>query len=750
MKKLLSLILITGVLLSCLAPLSAAAMLEEPVSLSVSDRKIDEPTPEMMEEMIKCVRPLITVPEDYKNFNWDFRSGSSYSSPSWYFSWSGEEGEISVECDTEGRIFAYYIYDYKSQRKTLLPDVSPEALLPIAKEFIAKTAPHLSSLDLRLEDTSTGSIFYSHTYTYRFVRYENDIPVPQNTVSVSVNYISKNVTSFSANITSGVEFSKRENLLGEEKAKEILSSVQDMALSYRLKTEYDDEGNLTSRKAYLVYTPTLSYVSVDAESGKVYTERNTWQEVPSKNMATGGVMMDSAAKEESAESMDRDSGYQLSEEELAQLEVLESLISKDEAAKVIFEDEDLYIPENAYLSEARLTKRNYGVRPLGADGEENEKYTWNLYFLTPGESYLGMNAVVDAHDGTLISYNADLPYVYHYKEYDIEIPSLKISDDEAIKKASEFIKKHQPEKFEFISYSDTNAYAPMKYIENDDGTSKAIYRASRINFVRQNENIDFTYNNFRIGVDYASGKITSYSYTWYDDIEFESPKDAIDKKDALMALYGDNGFGANYEINRNYTYIDGVRDSVNYETVARAVYSLYSPVTTTVRALDGVLCDYNGNETVPDAFTGKYTDIENHWAKETIEKFTWIGYGPDGDLFRPDESISGGDFISLCETVRIYGDSEEILKAESLLRMDAVKLIIDYLGYGKIARLENVFITDFADNSDFENDDIGYAAIARGFGLIEGDGENFRPYDTLSRAEALTIIENTIEFGLID
>ncbi|MBQ8758665.1 MAG: amidohydrolase family protein, partial [Clostridia bacterium] len=63
-----------------------------------------------------------------------------------------------------------------------------------------------------------------------------------------------------------------------------------MALSYRLKTEYDDEGNLTSRKAYLVYTPTLSYVSVDAESGKVYTERNTWQEVPSKNMATGGVM----------------------------------------------------------------------------------------------------------------------------------------------------------------------------------------------------------------------------------------------------------------------------------------------------------------------------------------------------------------------------------------------------------------------------------------------------------------------------
>ncbi|MBR2021256.1 MAG: S-layer homology domain-containing protein, partial [Clostridia bacterium] len=175
-----------------------------------------------------------------------------------------------------------------------------------------------------------------------------------------------------------------------------------------------------------------------------------------------------------------------------------------------------------------------------------------------------------------------------------------------------------------------------------------------------------------------------------------------------------------------------------------------APDTTTVRALGGYLCNYNGDELVPDAFTGKYSDIENHWAKETIEKFAWIGYGPDGDKFNPNEKITGEDFISLCETLRIYGDSAEIIKKESLLRMDAVKLIIDYLGYGKIASLKNVFITDFADNSDFKNEDIGYAAIARGFGLIEGDGENFRPYDTLTRAEALTIAENTIELGLID
>ena len=35
-------------------------------------------------------------------------------------------------------------------------------------------------------------------------------------------------------------------------------------------------------------------------------------------------------------------------------------------------------------------------------------------------------------------------------------------------------------------------------------------------------------------------------------------------------------------------------------------------------------------------------------------------------------------------------------------------------------------------------------------GIVSGDGENFRPYDTLTRAEALTIIENVIDLGILN
>ena len=759
MKKLLSVVLAAGMLVSSTASaMTATLAVEKPVEEIEVVKTINEPTPEMMEQMIKKVRPLIDVPEEYTEFGWDFRGANNYSDASWNFYWNDPEinGEISVSCDLEGRIISYNEYNYNSSgRKALLPKVSPEELLPVATTFMEKTAPYLENMDLRLREVQYPAVFYNHVYTYAFERYENDIPVPENTVYIQVNHVTGKVESFSASMTLDIDFTAPENKIGDEKAKEILSDVQKMNLSYRLKNEYDEEGKLVDRYAYLIYTPSLSYVSVDAATGKIYTERNTWTAV--RNSASGSlssnkVMMDSMAKEESAEA---EGGYQLSEKELEQLAVLESLISKDEATKVILSDKDLYIHDNAYLEDARLSKRYHEPRPLkylaeGEEAEKEEKYVWNLYFSTPGEMYLGMNATVDAHDGTLLSYSADLPYVYHYEEYDIKEPEIKFTREQAVNIASEFLKKHQSEKFREVRVSSESEYAPFKYVENDNGTTSAIYRAGNINFVRVNEGIDFTYNSFNMGVDRASGKITRYSYSWYDDITFESPKDAIAEKDALMALYENNGFGINYEVNRDYTYVEGKYNTANAKIYTRSVYSLYIPVTTTVRALDGKLINYSGEEITPEDKSFEYTDIENHWARETIKRFTWIGYGPEGDKFRPNDAITGEEFVQLCESVRIYGDSEEVMKLENITRMDAVKLIIDDLGYGKIANLKNVFITDFADNSDFKAEDIGYAAIARGFGLIEGDGENFRPYDTLTRAEALTLLENVIDLEVLE
>ena len=45
-------------------------------------------------------------------------------------------------------------------------------------------------------------------------------------------------------------------------------------------------------------------------------------------------------------------------------------------------------------------------------------------------------------------------------------------------------------------------------------------------------------------------------------------------------------------------------------------------------------------------------------------------------------------------------------------------------------------------------EDVGSIAIARGFGIVNGDGENFKPYDALTRAQALQLCLNVLSSEL--
>ena len=729
---------------------------------------INEPTPEMMEAMIKKVRPLIDVPEEFENFSWDFSAGSYYSRPSWRFYWTDNTtGEVSVRCDNDGNITSYRYSDFLSEYKALLPDKSPDELLSTATDFIKKTVPYTAKSELVLDSTHNASL-YNHNYTYNFVRHENGIPVPDNTITVEVDHKTGRVMYLDCTYATGIGFAKGNKAITEDEAKKILSENQSMVLSYRLKTEYDDEGKLLSRKAYLIYTPEKGYISVDAQTGKVYLERNTWNTVTSG--AAGGssankfMSMDTAVEESTA--ADEDGGYRLSEQELAQLEVLKNLISKDEAIKSVTENEYLYINPDATAVSARLDKLYREVRPLGSESEEDngDKYAWSISFSVPYDeekySYSGMHASVDAQTGELISFSADTPDHYYYTENKLPVPEIAVSDEEAIETASNFIKLMQPEKAEKVRYSDSWQYNAIKYIESDIGNRTPVYGIKNLNFVRVNEGVDFTYNNFSVAVDLITGKITSYNYNWYEDVEFESPKDAISAEYALMSLYSYEGFGLNYEINSNFTYNKYLADEkrgeyIDYDslyetsTYSRLVYSAYDLGTTTIRALDGKMINYSGEEYQENGGYS-YNDIDSHWAKDTILRFSYAGIGFEEESFRPDEKITAKELYDLYSTCRLYGRDELDDTAESITRMDAVKYIISSLGYAKIACLENVFITNFADNLSLKSEDIGFAAIAKGFGLIEGDGASFRPYDTLTRAEALTLCENVITLEMLE
>lgn len=756
MKKLLSLILCVAMILTTLV-------------LPIGASKTNEPTTEELEAIIKTVRPKIDVPQEYTEFSWHYSSGSYYSRAQWNLSWNSNDynGHVSISCDSDGNIKSYDYYNPDFDRTQTLPEKAPEEFLANVEAFIKKTAPYTDG-KLVLSGTRVNSL-RNHCYIYTFERNENGIVVPDNTASLTLDYTDGTIRSFSCNFDTDTSFEKKESIITEQKAKEILGTKQKMVLSYKLKTEWDNEtGLIKARKAFLVYSPELSYVSVDAVTGEIYTERNTWNVVTEKfdTMAGGSVNNSAMQDMVTEESKDAEADYRLTESELAQLEVLEGLISRDEAIKSVISNDALYINEKATATDARLEKnRVYGQKT------QEQEYVWSISFTNPSDEDYGfydvMYATVNAKTGELMSFSAELPNYYYYKDTKTEIPELKYSKEQAQTFAEEFLKIESADKFDLVRLSDAPGYAvPINYLEKatdieGEFMTEPVYRSATFRFVRVNEGVDFIYNSIFAQVDLVTGKITSFSENWYDDVEFESPSDAICPEEALMNLYACDGFGLNYEINSNYTYNKYLADEKKGEyidygelyqqaTFSRLVYSCYAPATTLIGALSGKQVDYSGEEYVEEASL-TYSDISGHWAQELIERFAYANIGFAGGKFLPDSEITAEQFTSLLSKCAIYGYSDSLEStSESLTRAEAVKYIINYLGYEKVASLENVFITDFADNTNLKKEDVGYIAIARGFKLIEGDGSSFRPYDKLTRAEALVLCYRVLTSKIAD
>ncbi len=759
MKRLLSVILMLAMLLT-LVPLGAFAA------------KSYEPTTEELEEVIKKVRTTLEIPKEQTEFSWDYNSASYYSQSSWYLTWADTDYSYVtyINCDNEGNILSYNLRDNRTTRRAALPEKAPdcEEYVNKAKAFISKIAPYTDG-HLELYEARMSTSLRYHTYSYTFVRVENDIIVPDNAVYVEIDYTTGNILSASVVYDKDVSFAKPEGIISLDKAKEILSQKQSMKLSYKIKHEYDNDGYLKSIKAYLVYTPEVSYVSVDAKTGEIYTERNTWEILTqAPNQSTGSLNGDASfdKAESEAASPEAGRGYELSEQELAQLEVLNSLISRDQAIKAVTGNKYLYLDSDATAIEAQLQRRkNYS--------DNTEQFIWRVSFSKPYDEttgysrYANATANIDAKTGKLISYSANLPNYYDYEDYKIDMPTINYTQEQACDIASEFLKSVDAERFALTKQGVPYPVHVLKYELAENGEfdyNKPIYRSYDVSYIRVNEGVDFPYNNLNTCVDLVTGKITTYSTTWYDNVTFESPKDAITPAEALEAYHNCEGFGINYEINSTYTYNKYLTDKNNGEFIdydelystslnTRAVYSAYNMGTNIIGALNGKMLTYGGEEYIPyERMT--YSDIDGHWAKDIIERFAYADIGFTGGKCNPDSAITALEFSQILNSCGIYGIysdyRQDISDDSSITRADAVKFIISYLGYEKVATLQNVFITDFADNSNLKAEDVGFIAIARGFGLINGDAVGFRPYDILTRAEALQLCLNLLGTDMLN
>lgn len=752
MKKLFAM-LICGIMVFTAVPmnyhtLAATTAAADPAAIAAGETSISktEPTTSGLEDVILAVKNKITIPEAYTDFNYYFYDASGYSEAYWTLNWRNPstKGYIQVNCGADKHIT--YFYSYENDKTTAgVAKYLKSELRAKADEFIAKIAPETTN-QLSFVEATYDSI-YSGNYIYQYERRNNGVSLPDNSVSVAVNSVTGEVTYASINWLYDTKVPSSQVKITKEQASALIKENMKMKLVYRSDYYgiYDSKGN-RSTKAFLVYEPTLSYISIDAKTGEVYLTRSEWVDT------TNGF---NESKESAA--ADADYGFtstKLTDQEIAKIEELKNLISQDKAISIIIGNSSLYLEDTLKAYSASLTKTE--------DASGKSSYVWNVSLSDPREVDYSKDkdtyrayayASVDASTGKILSFYSSMKGYYDETTQTYKKVNVKYNKEESKAILEKFLKKQIPNRFEnSILSSEEDGY--VAYYKNDT----PVYGGYSYKYNRVNEKIEYPFNYIYGSVDGVTGKIYYFGTYWDDTVVFESPKGAMTADQAMDYYLGKDGYGLKYEINTinkydsSYEKTDSLynyNDAYSVEYEVRLVYR--ADVTPRyISPFTGEQLQSNGEVyTVKAPYT--YSDIDKTEANRSILLLADMNVGFAGDKFLPEQLITVGEINTLLQDIGYgYGyDTAKDDKADNLAtKEEMAQLFINKLGLEKMSQLAGIYTTGYADEKDINSNYLGAVALAKGFGIMTGDTDNnFKAKSNISRAKAVDYIMNFIAAG---
>lgn len=677
------------------------------------------------EEAIQKIKGIIdTSSYDRFNINYNEYDGNRKV---WDLNWSKTQapyGSISARIDAKtGNILNLYIYKgYDPDRKTSpIPKFNEEEARKIAEDFAKKLQPEefaktkFLKRDLPVYPLESG--IYRDSYSFNFTRMENDIPVDGDGIYITVDAHSGEIENYSFNWT-WEPLPSAENIITLEEAKQIFQNDIGLRLIYRRYYDYRNQNDVVK----LIYTLGKSGTFlIDATTGKLID--NEYYDLYSKEAAAGSAELDS----------------QLTPVELEELEVTKNCITKDTAVDIV--KRHISVPKDFALRSANLYK----------DYDNPDQKVWSLEWEKTTDSGEGgfIFAQVNAITSELLSFD-----IYEYGKTSQDFKQ-KYDRTAAQKIVEEFLKKHQPQRFESVVIEES--YANVEFPEKVQSHS--------FTYTRMVNGIPYMDNGFYFTVDAETGKITRYRMNWHEK-DFPSPEGVIEKAVAETRFLEDVG------LELIYTSIYNPKANTSEY---KLVYKAKPASSYTFDAFDFKPLDYSGRPIEEDIITN-FTDIKGHWAEADIQLLIDLGViKSEESLFRPNDNITEGEFIKLLMIAkgnRISKDTPPIIKLESgdttndeeiqkyiqgavklgwvkdneasvsspLSREKAAAFVIRAMGFEKIANISNIFKDLSKDASSINAEYRGHAAIAMGLKILSAADGNFNPKGNVSRAEGATII----------
>jgi len=666
-----------------------------------------------LENAIKKAKNVFNITDEYDKFEYNI---SSYSSNlEYYLRWydsTEKVGGLEVTVDADGMIKGYYKYNYNVQREErALPKLSKEEGLEIANNFLKKVTPELVG-KVMYEENNTAISVYDTVYYYNYYRIENGVPFYQNNVYITVDNMTGEVRSFNCYWNKNIKFDSKDGIIGLEEARKSYADKIGLKLVYKL--EYTSDKGLTP---YVVYTSLYSGKSIDAKTG---------EPVSFDNYIRYGL--GEVATKDAGSANNSPVEIELSPAELEAISKAKDIISKDVAEKTARQILKI-------SSEYKLNSIN-----LYSAWNDKDTFIWDMYFTNKDESSISVS--IDAK-------NKEIRSFYKYVPYE-EKAEVKYDRTELQKKAEEFIKMVQKDKFSQVELLDVNESTVRPFDEEKP-------RQQYFTFIRKVGNAYLQGNGFDLTINAITGEVTSYNYNWYKG-QLPSVDKAIGFDKAYDILFNKIGMELQYTIVSNYE---------QEEQNAKLVYAIKSDKPMNIDAFTGELL-YGLNRPYKDSTVSQYVDIEDSYAKTQIETLAKYGIALSGDKFNPKANIKQKEFLYLLLKAKAYyydisdQDKDFIEKLYKYLinekivvegekspesvvtKEEAAKFAIRALGYEKVANLKDIYKLSFKDANKISPELVGHVALSTGLGILEPEGENLNPKANMTREQAAVVIYNLL------
>lgn len=689
-----------------------AAVLAFPAAAASTDQRLNQVT--------QAVKKVLNVPDTYSSFYGDLEETEFQTL--WSLNWEGEGESLRVRADEAGKVYWYSLSRMDGADHTAaFPPVSWAEAAKTAQAFFDRV---LSGNESAVLPAETGSqAVGADQYVFRSDLLLYGLPTPV-TVSATVDAWTGEVLRFSRSdqysgyvgeiADPGKIFSgDAAERTAQEKAGVLLKSTLEMRIEYVL----DDSGE----RAVLQYLPEPVHEYYVDTAGQLVDLTKLYENLEKGNGSAGSG--DATAGEAADGSL-----TEAEQEGIAQMTGVQSKESLDRAVRAW---------KQLGLTEAALSSCSYMLN------RETGEVTASLRY--SGSEGWRRSVTVDAKTGGLLSVSGPT--------WGGEDFQAKVSLENAQATAESFLTALWPNQWKLCDLYDS---------EKPENGSTAYYFV----YAQKENGYFFPTNSITVAVDGEDGTIAGLYRSFDADPDFDSAEGIITPEEALDAWYATytvtlgyievpqalQDYGSRYQqlIDLGYSYLNSLE--LGY-TLEQGEYA------SGIDAKTGApVCPTPAE---PQGIT--YSDLAGCWGREEAESLAAYGVGWLGGTLRPKEQLKQLDWMALLVSLdgdlpdlqeegaadRVYeraysmgllarGDRED---GRLITRGEVVRTLLDYGGYGAAAQIPGIFRCSFADEAAIPAEYYGYAAIARGLGMVQGDGGgNFAAGRIATRIEAVVML----------